>query len=327
MKWVSFFLLLFLAIPAESLTVYGHRGARGLAPENTLPSFKEALKYRVDVIDLDVVMTEDGVLVAYHDLTLNPDITRDAKGEWIEDTEVIVKNLPLKVLQTYDVGRIRANTKYAEIYRSQRGFDHVHIPTLKEAIRYIKSEADYPVGFQVELKTDPTQPSHSVLPEKMVLALNQVLEEEGIAYRTKVQAFDWRCLLTLQRINPVVKTAYLTDSTSVAMLEDKDPAIAGLWTGGYLLKDYHDSIPEMIYALGGSWWDAEDVDITPEKLDEAHQLGLKVAVWSWPEHSTLQDVDVILSRRLFEMAVDGMITDRPDVIMSLLKPILPVTLR
>lgn len=318
-KLCMLLLTLGLSFSAESVTVYGHRGARGLAPENTLPAFQAALDHHVDVIDLDVVMTEEGVLIAHHDLTLNPDLTRDEAGEWV-DSYLVIKHLTLQQLKTYDVGRMRPTTPYAAMYASQSAYDHTQIPTLKEVIHYVNAHADYPVGFQIEVKTDPTDPDLSVSPEAIITALEKIIREEGIQDRTKVQAFDWHCLQLLQNLNPYIATAYLTDLDYENTMRDDDPYIAGQWTGGYLIKDYHDSIPEMIHALGGSWWDAEDIEITPELIEKAHQFGLKVAAWPWPEHTNPKGVNIPLVEQLIAMAVDGIITDRPDVVMQLLTP-------
>ncbi len=310
------FIALFLCVPARATTVYGHRGARGLAPENTLPAFKEALKQHVDVIDMDIVMTQDGTLVVYHDLTLNPNITRNAKGHWVRN-QAIVKELTYQQLQTYDVGRIRPQSDYAATYASQKPYEHTHIPSLQEAIRYIKRKASYPVGFQIEIKTDPTNPHLSASPKRVIKKLNHILLEEGVSNRTKVQAYDWQCLLMLQKLNPNVATAYLTDLEHENTLRNANPTIAGRWTGGHLLKNYHHSIPEMIHALGGTWWDAEDIELTPELIEEAHDLGLKVAAWSWPEHTTGEDINLLLIKQLLKINIDGIITDRPDVVMKL----------
>lgn len=68
---------------ADVINIYAHRGYRPLAPENTLPAYTEVMRIGVDVIDMDVNMTKDKVLVVTHDLTLNPDLTKDEKGNWI----------------------------------------------------------------------------------------------------------------------------------------------------------------------------------------------------------------------------------------------------
>jgi len=312
-----FFIILFGSFHVHSITIYGHRGARGLAPENTLPAYKVALMQGVDYVDLDVAMTKDGVVVVQHDLTLNPDLTRDSTGNWIKNDELVVKNLTLKQLQTYDVGKIKPKTDYAALFPAQIPVNHTRIPTLRQVIHYVKSIAGDSVGFQIEIKTDPTQPNLSVTPQKIVLALEKIIKEEGIVNRTKIQAFDWRCLLLLQKINPKIKTAYITDINLEKTMLNTDPSIAGQWSAGKLLKDYHSSIPEMINTLGGKSWDAQDIQMTSEKVKEAHRLGLKIDVWSSPSYSG-KDVDVVLIKKLIAMHVDGIITDRPDIVKNLM---------
>ena len=319
MKQLICITLLFLhCLNAYSFDLYGHRGARGLAPENTLPGYQKALALGVDYIDMDVMMTQDHVLVVQHDLTLNPNLTRDAKGQWIPNNKKVVKELTLKELQTYDVGRIKSKTQYAHYFPEQRPVDGTHIPTLKEVIDYAKSIKGDRVGFQIEIKNDPNLPDVTHTPEELARALVKLLVAEKIVDRTQVQAYDWRCLLAIQKLNPRIATAYLTDEDQEKLMHDKDPQKAGLWTAGRLLKDYHDSIPQMIKALGGKYWDPQDATLTPERVREAHRLGLKVVAWSWTEKAG-KDVDVGLVKKLIAMGVDGIITDRPDLVANLKK--------
>src|ERR1700741_5157316 len=85
--------------------VQGHRGARGLAPENTLPAFARALEVGVDTLEMDTGITRDGVVVVGHDPLLNPDITRGPDGRFLEKTGPAVHDLTYEELQRYDVGR------------------------------------------------------------------------------------------------------------------------------------------------------------------------------------------------------------------------------
>jgi glycerophosphoryl diester phosphodiesterase len=146
----------------------------------------------------------------------------------------------------------------------------------------------------------------------MAQAVADVLHEKSIVDRTEVQAYDWRCLFALQKIDPQIKTAYLTDVVQEKLMQDSDPKKAGLWTGGYLLKNYHNSIPEMIHALGGKLWDPQDLELTKKDLDMAHQLGLKVVTWSWVGKYG-KEFNKTMVRELVSMGVDGIITDRPDL--------------
>src|SRR6185295_108789 len=94
--------------------VQGHRGARGLAPENTLPAFARALALRVDTLEMDVGVTSDGVVVVGHDPTLNPAITRGPDGKWLEARGPAIHSLAYRDLVRHDVGRLKPGTGYAK---------------------------------------------------------------------------------------------------------------------------------------------------------------------------------------------------------------------
>ena len=91
----------------KHIPIYGHRGARGLAPENTIPAYKTGLDIGIDYVDMDVNITKDGVVVVAHNFALNPDFTRDSHGSWIGNKKIFIKNLTFKQLQQYDVGRLK----------------------------------------------------------------------------------------------------------------------------------------------------------------------------------------------------------------------------
>ena len=140
-------------IPGSNrIQIYAHRAGRGLMPEQTLPAYAAALRLGVDYVDMDIGLTKDGVLVITHDLTLNPDLTRDQNGRWITD-RIPIKSLTLQELQKYDVGRLKPGTQYASYFPNQRPVDHTHIPTLEVIVRFVKKIAGDKVGFQIEITT------------------------------------------------------------------------------------------------------------------------------------------------------------------------------
>lgn len=294
--------------------VYGHRGARGLAPENTLPAYTKAIQLGVDYVDMDVAMTKDHQFVVQHDLQLNPDLTRDAKGEWIKETPLI-HEMALNALQTYDVGRIKPGTRYAAYFPAQIPVDKTAIPTLSATIQYVKSHAPQ-MGFQIEIKTNPYRPEMTEAPDVLAKALATILTQENIIERTQVQSFDWRVLTALQAINPNIHTAYLTSIDNEKYFNDPDPKIAGFLTGGKLLKDYDHSFPKLIHALGGTYWDPEDRELTAAQLKIAHDLHMKVITWTFTENAG-HDIDWGETKRMIQLGVDGIITDRPDLVIPL----------
>jgi glycerophosphoryl diester phosphodiesterase len=309
------------AATAPKIEIYGHRGARSWEPENSLPSYEAALRAGVDWVDLDVLLSKDGRVVVSHDLVLNPDITRDAQGLFLS-TKIVAKNLNLRQLQVFDVGRISPLSSYGQYFPWQIPRDGIRMPTLEEVIHSVKQVAGDSVRFQIEMKTDPVNPDISPDPKALARALYKILRQEKIVTTVEVQAFDFRCLYALQKLDPRIHTAYLTSRDNerggVDDFFHSDPGLAGRWTGGKLVKDYGSSMPRMIRSLGGSVWGPEDAQLTYERLLEAHELGLKVVVWTWPEKSG-SAFDETLVRRMLDWGVDGIITDDPARLRTLLE--------
>src|SRR5258707_8142973 len=112
------------------LDIQGHRGARALFPENTLEGFLAASALGVTAFELDVAMTADGVVVVSHDPALNPDITRDASGDWLSERGPTIRSLTYAALRCYDVGRIRPGSRTGFLFPEQAPCDGSRIPTL-----------------------------------------------------------------------------------------------------------------------------------------------------------------------------------------------------
>jgi glycerophosphoryl diester phosphodiesterase len=143
--------------------------------------------------------------------------------------------------------------------------------------------------------------------------LYQLITEEDIGDRTEIQAFDWRCLIELNKLDKNIKTAYLSDHTTEVM----DDTEKGTWTAGLLPKDYGYSLPKMIKHLGGHCWEPFATDLTKSDLDEAHRLGLKVVTWGWPEQEGME-FNYTQIEKMIDFGVDGIITDRPDILRGIL---------
>ena len=143
---------------SEKPLVIGHRGAAGLAPENTLAAFKRACELGVDAIELDVLASADGQLVVHHDFKLKPEIARSADGAWIASgSQPAVKDLTLAQLKAYDIGRLQPKTSYAARYPEQTAADGERIPTFKEVIELFKRSCSLSTRLFVEIKTSPEE--------------------------------------------------------------------------------------------------------------------------------------------------------------------------
>ncbi|MBX3653689.1 MAG: glycerophosphodiester phosphodiesterase [Ramlibacter sp.] len=296
--WVAFSLLTLAALPAQALDLQGHRGTRGLAPENTLPAFERALEIGVTTLELDIGVTADNVVVISHNPSLDPAITRDTSGHWLGAKGPSIRSLTLAQLQTYDVGRINPDSSYARTFATQQPRDGTRIPTLAALFARVKELGASEVRFNIETKISPSQPEETVNPERMVRALLNVVREAGMLQRVTIQSFDWRTLQIVQGFEPGVPTVYLSIQTA-----SSDNIRDGAWTAGFRMAD-HGSVPRMVKAAGGAVWSPNQGALTEALLKEAQGLGLKVIPWTVNNPS---DMD-----RLIGWGVDGLISDYPD---------------
>ncbi len=126
----------------------GHRGARGLWPENTLGGFERALALGVSTLELDCAMTRDGVVVVSHDPELNPDHTRDAAGRFLARPGPVICSVDYAELARYDVGRIRPGSAYERAHPQQQALDGERIPRLADLYALLGRAADRDVAAQ-----------------------------------------------------------------------------------------------------------------------------------------------------------------------------------
>lgn len=315
--------LLVMTGTAQALDLQGHRGARGLLPENTLPAFAQALAIGVTTLELDTAISKDGVIVVGHDTTLNPDITRGPDGQWLTRSDIAIHSLTYAQLQQYDVGRIRPRTTYALRFSTQRPVDGTRMPRLADVFALARHAGNDTVRFNIETKISPEQPQHTLPPAEFARALIALVRVEKLESRVTIQSFDWRTLQVVQQEAPQIATVYLTAQQS--WLDNiRAGDAASPWTAGFHVSRYAASVPRMIKAAGGAVWSPYFGDVTRETVREAQQLGLKVVVWTV---NAPRDI-----MRMIDFGVDGIISDYPDQLRRIaaerglpLPPATPVT--
>ncbi len=305
----AFILAVFSAGSVFAFDLQGHRGARGIMPENTLPAFAKALSIGVSTLELDTGLTRDGVVVVTHNFELSPDITRNADGNWIE-AGIPVTMLSFAELKAFDVGRIKPGSRTASRFGTQQAVDGTSVPALSEVFQLVEKSGNSKVRFNIETKINPLEPQATADPETFAQALLDVIDEHGMASRVSIQSFDWRTLQIVQQREPEIETVYLTAQQDwLDNLAENDGRVSP-WTAGFRLSDHDGSIPRLVAAAGGKVWSPYFVDLNREALKEAHDLGLKVIPW------TVNDADMM--RELVAAGVDGIITDYPDVLRGVL---------
>ena len=297
------FLVMAAAAPAPGFDLQGHRGARGLAPENTLPAFARALTIGVDTLEFDTGITRDGQVVIAHDRRLHPDIAQRPDGTYVDLPGPALRALTLDELRQYDVGTLRSASAYAKQFPDQKAVPGTRVPTLAELAALVRKAGNGSVRFNVETKLSPLAADETVDPEIFATTLVAALRDAGLASRATIQSFDWRTLKVVQRIAPEIPTSCLTlgrgqgDNLQLGR-PGKSPWLAGLDADDFI------SVPRLVHGAGCKVWSPFFRDTTRESLAEARLLGLTVAVWTVNEPADMA--------AMLEQGVDSIITDYPD---------------
>lgn len=288
--------------------VQAHRGGRGLYPENTLPAFEHALRLGVSTLELDIGVTADGVVVIAHDSSLNAHLTRDEHGRYLEANGPAIRSLTYAALSRFDVGRIKADSTYARQYPDQKPVDHTPIPRLADLFDLVRAHGDTRTRFNIETKIRPDRPDETADVDTMVRALLAVIDDAGMAGRVSIQSFDWRSLRKARELAPGIPRVCL--SMQQPSLNNVSGPASPLWTAGLRLEA-GGSVAAMVRKSGAQVWSPFHKELNASDLAEARALGLKVIPWTINEPADL--------RRFVDMGVDGIITDRPDLLLSLLR--------
>ena len=297
---------------SHAIEIQGHRGARGLLPENTIPAFERAIELGVDTLELDLGVTRDGVPVVHHDRGLDPDRTRNADGTWLAPPGPFLNSLDLATLSAFDVGRAAPGSKVAERFPEQVPREGARIPSLAEVLALGRRPGAEKIRFNIETKVTPLAPEETVAPGAFASAVVSVLQTEGMLERTDLQSFDWRVLHEVRRLAPGISTICLTAEQRWMNNILRGRPGPSPWNAGLDLADFDGSVPRLAKAAGCVVWSPYFRDVSEEALTEAHALGLRVVVW------TVNDVDDMLA--LARMGVDGIITDYPDRAVDALAP-------
>lgn len=302
---------LVLQLP-DGFNVQGHRGARGLRPENTLPAFEAALDLGVGTLELDLHFTADSQVVIWHDPVIEPDKCglRDDAPRTVPDpdepatrTRRAIAALTVEQLGWFQCDRNPDEDAYPDqrtVASELAGYDY-RVVTLAELVQFVDSygeselktatqrEKANRVGFNVETKRRPDDPStigdgfDGVNAGPFELALLDLVSRMELEGRVTVQSFDPRSLRAVHAIDPTIRLASLTSNT-FTKLDD-------------------------VVADGAAVWSPRASTLTARRVGEAHEIGLEVIPWTVNDPVELSD--------LISWGVDGVITDRPDLFLKL----------
>ncbi|MCD4743946.1 MAG: hypothetical protein K8R67_15905 [Desulfobacteraceae bacterium] len=200
------------AFPEKTnIDLQGHRGARGLYPENTISAFQYAIEQKMTTLELDTNLTKDGNLIVYHDSSINPNLCLDSKGNPAQSTRIL--DMTLEDLKKLDCGSL-INEKFPE----QTLVPGTRLISLSEFFDFAKQyEAEHPdipkLRFNVETKFE-SEPGQEYL-EKFAMTMVKLIEDADVVDRTTVQSFALEVLPLIKKRNPKLKTSALFQPTRV----------------------------------------------------------------------------------------------------------------
>jgi glycerophosphoryl diester phosphodiesterase len=273
------------SINMEQLDKQGHRGCRGLYPENTIPGFLKAIDLGVTTLEMDLVITKDKKVILSHEPFFNHEITTLPNGEYVSESnerELNIYEMVYSEVKKYDVGQ-KAHPRFLQQQKIK-----ANKPLLTEVIdsveMHAKTNNKQPLFYNIETKIQPqTDNVYHPEPQEFVDLIMAVILEKKIQNRVIVQSFDSRSLQYLHQKYPSVKTALLVEAFDKKSFEKQ-------------IEDL--GFTPTIYSPA-----QELVDLN--LVQECRSKKIKLIPW------TVNDLETI--RRFVALGVDGIITDYPNL--------------
>ena len=226
---------------AQTIQVHGHRGARALRPENTLPAFEYAITQGVDALELDMAVTRDNVIVVSHDPVLEAPVCTGPAPK------AVIRELTLAQVREWDCG-----AKPNPAFPKQQAVPGTRVPTLEEVF------ALAPKGkflFNIETKIFPQKPELTPPPEEFARMVLAAVRKHHLEARVVLQSFDFRTLIAMKALAPEIKLSALYEGAA------KDFVVIGKEAGAGIVSP--------LARL-----------VTPEQVKAAHAAGLEVLPWT-----------------------------------------------
>jgi len=284
------------------IKIYGHRGARGDLPENTLESFKYLFENNINAYETDILISKDLIPVITHDFRLDPSFTKDSEGNWIKDENIKIFDLTYEELLKFDVGSINKLSRYGRRFVNQKPLENQRIPKLSELLDLSSKNKSENLLINLEIKSTPDEENLTPAPEDTVKLVVDEINLSNLKDKIIVSSFDWRTLTEIKNQYPEISRAYLTYQQVRGMKIKKTIYNRSPWMSFLPFYEDHE-LPKIIKSQGGKAWHPYRKDITKELVDISHQEDLPVNVWTVNE-----EYDML---KMIEYGVDGIMTDYP----------------
>ena len=282
----------------KHIKIYGHRGARGDLPENTLRSFKYLFENDICAFETDIVLSRDLIPVIHHDFRLNPALTKDSEGNWITNKNIKIYDLTYEKLSKFTVGSINKKSKYGRRFSKQKKLPEQEIPKLSELLELTSRNILDDLIINLEIKSTPIEnnltPRPKIMAKLIVDEINKFKLKNNVIY----SSFDWRVLREIKTLDPKTPRAYLT-SKKRNKIYDRSP-----WLDLMPVYDKDKlGLPKLVKKLSGNAWHPRHKDIKRVDVRISHEEGLPVNVWTVNEEYDMM--------KMIDYGVDGIMTDYP----------------
>ena len=268
----------------KSIDWQGHRGARGLLPENTIPAFIKALEYPVTTLELDVAISIDKKVIITHEPWFNDKISSHPDGKPIleaEEKNILLYEMTYEEIKKYDVGS-RGNERFPDQQPMK-----VHKPSLNDMVKavddFCEKTGRAKPNFDIEIKSEEAYYGKlTPHPDEYVRLVLEACQATGIENRCNLQSFDIDILEEINRQNPAIVVAYL-----IANEDSPEDNLKKLTFKPDIYSPY--------FKL-----------LSKEVIDGMHEKNIKVIPWTVNKKEDM--------KKMIEIGVDGIITDYPNYI-------------
>ncbi len=284
------------------IKIYGHRGARGDLPENTLESFSFLFENKIKAFETDVLISKDLIPVITHDFRLDINMTKDSDGNWIKNENIKIYDLMYEEILKYDVGSINKLSRYGRRFLNQKRLENQKIPKLRDIFELINLNDVKDVVLNLEIKSTPVEDNLTPPPEEMVKIVKKEIEKSKLEENILISSFDWRILKEFSLQMPNIARGYLSFQQKTGVKIEKTIYKNSPWMNLTLEFNEYD-LPGLIKKLGGQVWCPFYKDIHKKDIEEAHKQGLVVNIWTVNKENDMM--------RMIEYGADGIITDYP----------------
>ncbi len=274
------FLVLLFSVSTHAMDWQGHRGARGLYPENTIGAMKEALKFpEVTTLELDVVVSKDGEVVVSHEPWMGAEICLDLKGQPVQERAINMYKLTYKQIAQYDCGsKIHPRFPEQKKLKESKPLLRTLLKEMEQVIQASGRKIEYNIEIKstVEDEKEGFQPSVIDFTDKVV----KVIADSVGFRRVYIQSFDWRVLKYLHKAYPDYKTVALIEEAY-----EPESALKALGFNPSVFSPYFKNL-------------------TAEHVKFFRKKGIMVVPWTVNEVADMKSV--------LRLGVDGIITDYPN---------------